>query len=413
VRTTRDRPAALARVAELEREERLRRRALDAGWDEDEDPESGEMYWHFNGGEATQWQIPTLAEIRAAAAAAEAGGGSGGAGGRPHPPSLPPPAKTKAVVAAERAEAIRLLCDPSALQERKGGAAAAAARDGAAALESFCDELRRLGLRGSQMLVFVDMSAANAAAGARALGGRGLHDLAGAARGLGPNPYEEVLAAVAATMEGFDADGKIPLFGFAAPGAAGGAAFAISQKGAAEGAPCEGLDGVLAAYRRAVARIAPGGGGAGAAASFRGAPAGENTRNLVPVVRRAIEAVRAGDAAGAPRELTIVLVVTAGEAGQRILLQSALVDASQLPLVFVVVGVGDGPFASFAALDDEQGQRRFDNLVFVELERVKAECTAARAPLDVGLALAALAELPNAFASCTRLGLLGAGGAAR
>ena len=397
VRTTRERPAALAKVAELDKLERLRRRALDAGWLVDEDEASGALFWHFNG-DVSQWDVPTLAEIRLAARATSAGGG-----GKALAPSLPPPAKTKAVIAAERSEAIRRLCDPSALEERKAGAAAAAARDGAGAIESFTDELRRLGLRSSQMLVFVDFSAANADGGRRSLGGRSLHDLAGAARSLGPNPYEEVLSAVAATMADFDADGKIPFFGFAAPGTASGAGsvFPITQKGAPEGAPCEGLSGVLAAYRRAVLRIAPSAAGGG-----------DSGRNLIPVVKQAIESVRAADADGAARELTICLIVLAGEAGQRILLQSALVDASQLPIVFVIVGVGDGPFQSYSALDDSQGQRRFDNVAFVELEGIRAECTAARAPLEVGLALAALAELPNAFTTCSKLGYVGSGSGA-
>ena len=82
------------------------------------------------------------------------------------------------------------------------------------------------------------------------------------------------------------------------------------------------------------------------------------------------------------------------------------------PIVFVVVGVGDGPFADLERFDGELGQRLFDNLIFVKLEDVKDACSAARAPLDVGLALAALAELPQAFSECTRLGHFGARDAA-
>ena len=143
---------------------------------------------------------------------------------------------------------------------------------------------------------------------------------------------------------------------------------------------------MLAAYRHGVARVAAGRGAA---------------RSLVPIVKKAAEA-----AAAAPRELVIALVIVAGEAGARVALKSALADASGAPVCFVVVGVGEGPFGGYAALDDDRGARRFDNVCFVDFEAVKAACAAARAPLDAGLALACLAELPEVVTACQRLGML-------
>ena len=170
---------------------------------------------------------------------------------------------------------------------------------------------------------------------------------------------------------------------------------ALAPAGAANAeAPRSGRGGVVLTYRARVPDVAPG-----------------ETGSLAAVVRKAIELVSAADAEGAPRELLIALVITAGESAARIALNSALVDASAYPIAFVIVGVGDGPFESFAALDDDKGQRRFDNVTFVELEKVKAECSAARAPLGAGLALAALAELPQVFADCKKAGVFGAAGA--
>jgi E3 ubiquitin-protein ligase RGLG len=386
--TTREKPAVLARVEELDARESKRQRAFAAGWAEAEDPDSGELYWYHAETDFTQWDLPSSKDIKAAAKRARVDPSERKAGaGAAHPPKRP-------ATAAEREAAARRLLNVDAGMLRKRGFAAEAARHGVGAIAAFERDLRAVGLRSSQLAVFVDCSAANAQAGRRSFGGRGLHDVGGAARGLGLNPYEEALSDIAAPLEGFDEDGLIPLFGFA--GKAGGAVFPIAPLGGSaggggagdEGASCEGLGAVLATYRARVPHVAPGA-----------------TRNLAPVVRKAIELVAAADRAGAPRELLIALVVTAGDSAARIALNSALVDASAYPIAFVIVGVGDGPFDGYAALDDEKGQRKFDNVTFVELEKVKAECAAARAPLGVGLALAALAEVPQVFAECRKAGL--------
>ena len=76
-------------------------------------------------------------------------------------------------------------------------------------------------------------------------------------------------------------------------------------------------------------------------------------RSLLPVVRAAVAEARAQAASGAPRELLIALIITAGDSAARIALNSALVDASAYPIALVIVGVGDGPVDGYAALDDE------------------------------------------------------------
>ncbi len=396
--TSSNKPAVLVRVEELDADEAKRRRALAAGWAEVEDMATGELLWFHEATGSTQWEAPTAKDIREADARACVDPSERKAGS-----AAPRPPKVHAT-ATEREAAGRRLLTAGAAQQRKSGYAAEAARNSAGAVAAFEADLRAVGLHSSQLAVFVDCSAANAQAGRRSFGGRGLHDVEGAARGLGLNPYEEALSDIAPPLESFDEDGLIPLFGFAAAGkaeaggggAAAGAVFAIAPAGGADGggAPCSGLGEVLAAYRARVPRVAPG-----------------EVRSLVPVVRKAVELVAAADAEGAPRELLIALIITAGDSAARIALNSALVDASSYPIAFVIVGVGDGPFDGYAALDDEKGQRKFDNVTFVELEKIKAKCSAARAPLGAGLALAALAELPQVYADCKRAGLFRAAGA--
>jgi hypothetical protein len=383
----REKPAALSRVRKLDALEAARQRALAAHWLEEEDPATGDLYYYHAASDTTQWTLPTAAELAEAAAKAATFASPKGEAGAGRPP---------AARAAHREATARRLLDADAGRRRKEGFAAEAARDRAGAIAALVDDLRSIGLESSQMLVFVDCSAANATAGKRSFpGGRHLHDVARSSE-LGPNPYEETLTAIASSMAAFDADGRIPLFGFASKKSGDHAVFSLTPAGAAaEDAPCDGLDQVLATYRAQVLRVAPGA-----------------TRSLVPVVRKAIAVAAAADKAGVPREMLIALVVVAGDSGGRIALNSALSDASRYPIVFVVVGVGDGPFADLERFDGALGQRLFDNLIFVKLEEVKDACIAARAPLDVGLALAALAELPQAFSECARLGHFGASDAA-
>ena len=126
-------------------------------------------------------------------------------------------------------------------------------------------------------------------------------------------------------------------------------------------------------------------------------------RGRVPAVRKAVELSRASGA----RELTICLVITSSEVEARIATEAALKDASKHPVAIVVVGVGDGPFDDMARLDDDVGSRLFDNLKFVELEKVRAECERTGDALAQSLALACLSEIPKAVAACERLGYIG------
>ena len=83
------------------------------------------------------------------------------------------------------------------------------------------------------------------------------------------------------------------------------------------------------------------------------------TRSLVHVVRKAISVMADADAAGAEREMLIALVLTAGDSAGYVALSAALVDASRLPICFVVIGVGAGPFKDLERFDDELGQRAY------------------------------------------------------
>ena len=71
----------------------------------------------------------------------------------------------------------------------------------------------------------------------------------------------------------------------------------------------------------------------------------------------------------------------------------AIVEASNYPLSIVVIGVGDGPWAMMKKFDDElkAAGRKFDNLQFVEFDKVMRESKNPTA----ALALHALMEVPG------------------
>ena len=71
------------------------------------------------------------------------------------------------------------------------------------------DLLLQNGLESSQLIVGVDFTKSNTWQGEKTFGGRCLHAI-----GAAPNPYEVALSAIAATLEPFDDDHLIPVFGF-------------------------------------------------------------------------------------------------------------------------------------------------------------------------------------------------------
>jgi hypothetical protein len=399
--TARARPEEFARLERMEaaEAERLAREEA-ADWAEHEDDDGAKYYENLADESApTTYERPAcldaVAAIEAAAAAAEARiraeGGMSAAEAAAAQAALISRARSDlhSTRRASRGRSFHKLGGASSHERRD-----AAAQDAllAGALDETVAQLRAAGLASSQLAVFVDLTSHNKTQGARSFGGRGLHDVSDPAS---PNPYQQVIAVLTRALAPFDSDGLIPLYGFGCSQSLGKAVVPLHLAGSV-GAPgsdeperfCKGLTHVVAAYSR---RMASG------AVKFKG------PTSFGPAIRKTIELSVASGA----RELTICLILACSQVEARIATEAALVDASEHPIAIVVVGVGDGPFDDMARLDDDVGSRRFDNLTFVEFEKVKAECSRTGAPLSAALALACLAEIPDVVAACERLGYIG------
>jgi E3 ubiquitin-protein ligase RGLG len=259
-------------------------------------------------------------------------------------------------------------------------------------LDDLTEAIHKAGLGRSQLMIGVDLSVSNATSGAKTFWGRSLHTLA-LTDVPDPNPYQLVLWSIVKTLADFDADGRIPAYG---------------MRGAellpfVPGAYCEDLERVLSAYGDLV----------------RGTTlAGPS--NFAPLIRRAIATVRE---TGSYHILLIVAChCMEGRAEQET--RDAIVEATRHPLSIVMVGVGDGPWDLMREFDDGLPERAFDNFQCARL----APPRTARPSLAYGsvgrrravvefhkhwatkfptieFARHALMEIPEQFATITRLGL--------
>lgn len=88
---------------------------------------------------------------------------------------------------------------------------------------------------------------------------------------------------------------------------------------------------------------------------------------------------------------------------------NALEVASQLPLSIVVVGVGDGPWDTMKAFDDQLPNRKFDNFQFVEFNKVLDQASVYGDNFEkkgAHFAVHALMEIPEQFKIIQRIGLM-------
>jgi len=240
-------------------------------------------------------------------------------------------------------------------------------------MEEVQDALRKSGLESSNLIIGVDFTKSNEWTGKRTFGGKCLHAI-----GSGEmNPYQRVMDVLCRTLEPFDDDHLIPVFGFGDVTTSDKSVFPFFQ----DGHPCNGCIEVLQRY----SEIAP-------CAQLSG------PTSFAPLIDKAIEIV------SSTRQYHILVIIADGQVSSIKPTADAIVRASSYPISIIMVGVGDGPWDVMEKFDDELPQRRFDNFQFVDFNSVMTRPMVEN--YDCEFAVAALQEVPEQFAEIKRLGLL-------
>ncbi|XP_052217986.1 uncharacterized protein LOC127835591 [Dreissena polymorpha] len=211
----------------------------------------------------------------------------------------------------------------------------------------------------------IDFTESNQNQGRRTFGGHNLHHLSKPK----PNPYQQVISILGETMESFNDDGSIPVFGFGDFETKNSKVFTFLSKGY-----CSGFREVLSAYESVVGRVSLSG-----------------PTNFAPIINIAIRIVEL------TRLFHTLVIVSDGQKVSEQATRDAIVEASNWPLSIILVGVGDGPWTQMQEYEDSFPTRKFDNFQFVHFE--------SRFPI-AKFAFSALMKIPDQYKRIKELGLL-------
>lgn len=188
----------------------------------------------------------------------------------------------------------------------------------------------------------------------------------------GMNAYQAAISQVGKCVLPFDNDKMVPAYGFGAK--VNGTYSDCFPLGTG---PCNGVQGILDAYSKAVKSVELWG-----------------PTNFAPVIRTAQGAARSLQKSN-PMAYLVLVILTDGQITDFQETQNELVKAASLPMSVLIIGVGKEDFSQMDALDGDkgkltnsQGQSASRDIVqFVELKKV--------AQNDFAIAEAVLQELPG------------------
>ncbi|KAL7719147.1 Copine [Entamoeba marina] len=238
-------------------------------------------------------------------------------------------------------------------------------------LEDLQDALIKTGLESSNLIVGIDFTGSNSQSGKRTYG-KNLHTIDPS----NPNPYMKVMDIMGRTLEKFDDDKLIPVFGFGDRNTGDRSVFDLSP----EKKPFYGMDNALEQYKKTVPTLVLSG-----------------PTSFVPLIEESIKIVKKTE------QYHILVIICDGQVSDLPKNRRAIEEASKYPMSIVCVGVGDGPFGTMENFDDVIKNSKFDNFNFVNYYKV---CEGYVENPDVAFACAALNEIPEQYAIIKQLGYL-------
>ncbi|CAM4776854.1 unnamed protein product [Rotaria magnacalcarata] len=244
-------------------------------------------------------------------------------------------------------------------------------KDDFASLDEIHNAIKEVGLDHSQLIFGIDYTISNLETGKTSFNGLSLHHIQD---GL-LNPYQSVITIVGRTLEKYDSDKLIPVFGFGDRSTLDRKIFPLRP----DGSYCKSFRGVLEAYNEITPKVRMSG-----------------PTNFAPLIREAVRIVKKTG------EYHILVIVADGQVTNERQTKDAIVEASNYPLSIVMIGVGDGPWDMMEEFDDSLPTRQFDNFQFVDYHSVFE----ASINTDSTFALRALMEIPSQYAQIKKLGLL-------
>jgi hypothetical protein len=157
--------------------------------------------------------------------------------------------------------------------------------------------------------------------------------------GSHPNAYMRAIEAVGNVIQDYDSDKMYPVLGFGArvpPKMEVSHEFAVNMN--ATNPSCHGVKGILDAYKTCLSHIELFG-----------------PTNFAPVINHVAKFAAAAHLERAARNYFILLILTDGIVSDMQETLHAIVQASQLPMSIIIVGVGGSDFDAMTVLDGDGG----------------------------------------------------------
>lgn len=238
--------------------------------------------------------------------------------------------------------------------------------------EQVQDAILLAGLEGMSELIFgIDLTQSNEQTGRNSFNGRCLHSIDKTGRIM--NPYQETIKILAKTLEKFDDDGRIPMYGFGESRTKSTKVMSFGNR------PCYRFDDCLRTYNSIIEGITLSG-----------------PTSFAPIIYKSLEIICQNWG------YHILVIIADGQiTNPTNQTDEAIRIASKFPLSIIVVGVGDGPWEKMEEYDDRIKGREFDNFQFVEFNKTKT----GRNP-ELNFAINALQEIPDQYKYIKKRGML-------